>query len=152
MSDKIRGAIFNMLGDLGGLRVLDAFGGSGALSIEAVSRGAESAVSIDIDKQAYQTIITNINKLGLEGRIRAVRQNVATWSRDTSHEIFDVVLADPPYDAPRVSTITLLAAHVKSGGLLVLSWPGSEVLPELPHMKLISTKSYGDAQLGIYRR
>lgn len=154
MSDKIRGAIFNMLGDLNGLKVLDAFAGSGALAIEAISRGAASAVAVDSDKTAYQTISANLMTLGLQDDIRAIRQNVVTWSGENPHAKYDIVLADPPYDDLRVQYIERLASHVDAEGLLVLSWPGSVNPPDLTAfgLKLIQEKSYGDARLAIYRR
>jgi 16S rRNA (guanine966-N2)-methyltransferase len=61
MSDKMRGALFNALGDIDGLSVLDAFAGSGALAFEAVSRGAGHAVAIDVDKSAQRAIAENIS-------------------------------------------------------------------------------------------
>src|ERR1039458_7477259 len=73
MSDKVRGAIFGVLGDIKGLTVLDAFAGSGALAIEAISRGAKRAVAIEVDKGAHTVITENIKALGIEDRIKAVR-------------------------------------------------------------------------------
>src|ERR1700733_7722884 len=72
MSDKMRGALFNILGDVDDLIVLDAFGGSGALSLEAVSRGARSAIIMDSDRRAQQTIQENIQSLGLQDQIQLV--------------------------------------------------------------------------------
>ncbi|MEI6237412.1 MAG: RsmD family RNA methyltransferase [Candidatus Saccharibacteria bacterium] len=65
MSDKMRGALFNMLGDIEGLTVFDAFGGSGALSFEAISRGAKSAIITEVDKYAWAVIKQNSDKLKL---------------------------------------------------------------------------------------
>src|SRR6185369_4075488 len=92
-----RGALFNALGDLGGLHVLDAFAGSGACSIEAVSRGAASVLAIDIDPEAVKTIAENVRKLDLEDVITVRRKNISGWSRNNQDKKFDVVLADPPY-------------------------------------------------------
>lgn len=152
MSDKIRGAVFNILGDISDLTVLDAFAGSGALSIEAISRGAESALAIDNDKDAHQAIAKNVEALGLKDKIRVVRQNVGTWSADNQERHFDIVLADPPYDDVQLRYIELLAGHTAAGGLLVLSWPGGKEFPGLAGMDRISDKSYGDARLAVYRK
>src|SRR5262245_46897524 len=81
MSEKARGAIFNALGELSGLTVLDAFAGSGALTIEAISRGAESALAIDVDKYAYETIQANFKALKLDEKAIVMRKNVSGWSR-----------------------------------------------------------------------
>src|SRR5688500_6254990 len=82
MSDKARGALFNALGDIEGLTVLDAFAGSGALSFEAISRGAVSATAIDIDKAAYEAIQANVESLGLEDKVTVLRKNIGGWSRN----------------------------------------------------------------------
>src|ERR1700756_1715958 len=79
MSDKMRGALFNSLGELAGLSVLDAFAGSGALAFEAVSRGAKGAVAIDLDRSAQQAIAANITALGLQDQVKLVRASAGAW-------------------------------------------------------------------------
>ncbi|HSX05206.1 MAG TPA: RsmD family RNA methyltransferase [Candidatus Saccharimonadales bacterium] len=152
MSDKVRGALFNALGDLGGLTVLDAFAGSGACSIEAVSRGAASVLAIDVDVEAVKTIATNVKALGLADIIDVRRKNISGWSRNSQTKQFDIVLADPPYDDIRPDVLERLTVHVKPGGLFVLSWPGREAVREFGGLEQISSKNYGDAQLVFYRR
>lgn len=152
MSDKVRGALFNALGDLGGLQVLDAFAGSGACSIEAVSRGASHVLAIDVDVEAVKTIAANVRKLDLDERITVRRKNISGWSRNNQDRKFDVVLADPPYDDIRPDVLERLTAHVPPGGLFVLSWPGSEPVRPFAGLETLSHKSYGDAQLVFYRR
>lgn len=152
MSDKIRGALFNILGDISGLTVFDAFAGSGALSIEAISRGAASALAIDIDKEAYQTIQKNVEALKLNEKITVMRKNVAGWSRNNQHVQFDVVIADPPYNDIRPTLLQKLIPQVKPGGIFVLSWPGSEPVRAFNGVEVLTSKSYGDAQLVFYRK
>ncbi len=152
MSDKIRGALFNILGDISGLSVLDAFAGSGALSFEAISRGAASALAIDVDKYAHEAIQDNIKQLGLSDKVTVMRKNVAGWSRNNRHIQFDIVLADPPYDDIRPLLIKDLINQVKPDGLMVLSWPGSEKVRVFADVDVISSKAYGDAQLVFYRK
>ncbi|MDB5181755.1 MAG: putative Methyltransferase [Candidatus Saccharibacteria bacterium] len=152
MGDKIRGALFNILGDISGLTVLDAFSGSGALSIEAISRGAESAVAIDIDKEAYETIQANVEALQLKDKITVLRKNVAGWSRNNQAMTFDIVLADPPYNDIRPVLLQKLIFQTKEGGIFVLSWPGSEPVRKFDRTEVLTAKSYGDAQLVFYRR
>jgi 16S rRNA (guanine966-N2)-methyltransferase len=152
MGDKIRGALFNILGDIDGLTVLDAFAGSGALSFEAISRGAASALAIDIDKEAHQTIQANIALLGLNEQVIVMRKNVAGWSRNNKAKTFDLVLADPPYDDIRPQLLQSLVVQVKPDGLFVLSWPGSEPTRDFRNTTVLTTKSYGDAQLIFYRK
>ena len=150
MSDKIRGALFNMLGDLGGLNVLDAYAGSGALSIEAISRGAVSSLAIDLDKAAFQAIQANLETLGLQEQVQVLRKNVATWSNNNIAQKFDVVVADPPYNDVNPAVIGRLTRHVKPGGVFILSWPGGYTTPQYTQLKQVSLKSYGDAQLAAY--
>src|SRR5258708_5562120 len=83
MSENIRGALFNALGELGGLNVLDAFAGSGALGFEALSRGAKSAVLVEADRLAQKTIAENIQTLGLETRAKLVKASASAWLSTT---------------------------------------------------------------------
>lgn len=148
----MRGALFNMLGDIENLAVLDAFAGSGALAFEAISRGAASAVLIDADLSAQKAIVRNIRALNLDGQAKLIKASANAWLSTNVGKTFDIVLCDPPYDDLQVNLITRLASCVAPGGLLVLSWPGSEQLPTLPELSLIESRSYGDGQLGFYRR
>lgn len=152
MSDKIRGALFNILGDISGLTVFDAFAGSGALSIEAISRGAASALAIDIDKEAYETIQRNVEALKLEDRITVMRKNVAGWSRNNQHKQFDIVIADPPYNDIRPTLLQKLIPQVSPGGTFVLSWPGNEPVRKFEGVEVLTNKTYGDAQLVFYKK
>lgn len=152
MSDKVRGALFNALGDLDDLTVLDAFAGSGACSIEAISRGAAHVLAIDVDVEAVKTIAENVKTLGLTDVIDVRRKNISGWSRNSQDKQFDVVLADPPYDDIRPDVLERLTVHVRPGGLLVLSWPGSEAIRAFGGLEVVSHKTYGDAQLVFYRR
>jgi 16S rRNA (guanine966-N2)-methyltransferase len=151
MSDKVRGALFNALGELGGLTVLDAYAGSGACSIEAVSRGAASVLAIDVDPEAVKTIARNVKTLELTDQITVRCKNISGWSRNNQDKRFDVVLADPPYDDIRPDILERLMVHVRPGGILVLSWPGSEPVRDFAGTKVVSHKTYGDAQLVFYR-
>jgi 16S rRNA (guanine966-N2)-methyltransferase len=152
MSDKIRGAIFNMLGDINGLTVLDAFAGSGALSFEAISRGAKEAVALDVDTDAYKAIQGNIQSLGLQPSIKAIRTNSRGWSKRNQDHRFDLIMCDPPYDNTQPEIIERLANHVKIDGLLILSLPPHADVRLKDNFSRISAKSYGDATLSVYRR
>jgi 16S rRNA (guanine966-N2)-methyltransferase len=154
MSDKMRGALFNMLGDIHGLTVLDAFSGTGALSFEAVSRGASSAIAIEIDRQAQQTIARNIDALDVADTVTLVQASAGAWLHKRPHDLFDLVLCDPPYDHLKLNLNLLqrLARRIKQGGVLVLSWPGSEPPFDFPELVLVEQRNYGDAQLVFYRK
>ena len=150
MGDKVRGALFNVLGDIKGLSVLDAFSGSGALAIEAVSRGASDVWAIEKDAAAYECIVSNLEVLEIT-TIKATRANVSSWSSNNTDVLFDIVLCDPPYDAVPEGLIRKLARHVKPGGTLVLSWPASEKLPKLTGLRLIQDQAYAEARLAFYK-
>jgi 16S rRNA (guanine966-N2)-methyltransferase len=152
MSDRVRGALFNALGDITGLTVLDAFSGSGALAFEAVSRGATKVLAIDNDRSAQRTIAENIKILGISRQVRLVSSGIGGWLSTTSEdELFDIVLCDPPYQDLQLSVITRLNERVATGGTLVLSWPGKVAAPGFDGFTVVLQKNYGDAQLIFYQ-
>jgi len=151
MSDKMRGALFNSLGDIDGLTVLDAFAGSGALGFEAASRGAADVIALDKDRQAQKAIESNISELGLQKKIKLVKASANAWL-STSDELFDIVLCDPPYEDPQPPLLSKLAERVKTGGIVALSLP-PDLDPRLDErFERILDKDYGDGQLVFYRR
>jgi 16S rRNA (guanine966-N2)-methyltransferase len=151
MSDKVRGGLFNALGDIEGLTVLDAFAGSGALSFEAASRGASHCIAIEADRRAQATINKNIAALGLQNTVQAVNAYCASWSGRHQREVFDVLLMDPPYDNLQIADMEKLVRHLKPEGIMAVSWPGKLDRVELAKLTVVSRKNYGDAQLVFYR-
>ncbi len=152
MSEKVRGAIFGALGDIKGLSVLDAFAGSGALAIEAISRGAKSAVAIEVDKGAHTVITTNLKDLGIEDRVKAIRAFAGAWSTRHQAQFFDLIFVDPPYDNVPYRDLKSLPRHLADGGTLVLSWPGREQPLKFEGLTPVHDKNYGDAQLVFYQK
>lgn len=151
MSDRVRGGLFNTLGDIVGLSVLDAFAGSGALSFEAVSRGASSALAIESDRTAQIQIEANIKALNIKGRVKLIRSSSNAWLSTTPNAMFDIILCDPPYDDLQQSLLSRLAERIKPDGLLVLSWPTGVEAPSFNHCEIVVERNYGDAQLYFYR-
>lgn len=152
MSDKMRGALFNMLGDIVGLTVFDAFGGSGALSFEAISRGANSAIITEVDKYAWAVIKQNIEKLKIDSQVKVIRANATEWSKNNYETKFDLVFCDPPYDKIKVDQLKLLTNNAKKGGMLVLSLPSKIVAPLFDTFELLRSSNYGDGSLAFYRK
>lgn len=153
MSEKIRGALFNILGDIDGLTFLDAFAGSGALAVEAISRGAKSVVAIDQDGPAHATLDKNVTRNHLSKQINAVRANTGGWSIHNMEKKFDILLLDPPFDDIQENLLAnLIKRHVKKKGLAVLSCPGQYAAPEFERTEIVSEKTYGDARLVFYRK
>jgi 16S rRNA (guanine966-N2)-methyltransferase len=95
-ADKVREALFSILGDVSGLRVLDLYAGSGALGIEALSRGAAAATFVERSPQAVAALRRNLDAVGSEGEVR--RQDVLRFLA-SAEGAFDLVFLDPPYDS-----------------------------------------------------
>ncbi len=151
MSEKIRGALFNALGDITGLVVLDAFAGTGAIGVEALSRGAARVFAVEINPDAFDILQENRDIVTDASRMTVHRANVKTWLGNHADLDFDLVIADPPYDAIGMNAIEACSHHVKINGILVLSLPPAEHI-SFKHLKKIDEKTYGDAKLVFYRR
>lgn len=150
MSDKARGALFNVLGDIEDLTVLDAFAGSGALSFEAISRGAASAVAIDNDRTAQWTIAKNIHELRLNQQVQLIKASANAWLETNPDVTFDVILCDPPYSDLQHILLQRLAERLTPDGVFVLSWPGDQEPPVLAGLKQLERKNYGDMMLVFF--
>lgn len=152
MSDKLKSAIFNVLGDISGLTVLDAFAGTGALSFEAISRGVSSAVLIEHDKRAVVTLQKNIEQLGLSDVAKLTPAYTRSWSTRHKAKQFELIFADPPFDDLQEKTIGLLPDHLAPGGTLILNFPARERPPyELNKLNLVKQKTHGTSQLLFYK-
>ena len=144
MGERERLALFNMLTEyVPGAKVLDAFSGSGALGIEAVSRGALTVEFVEKNPKACQVIRDNLKKLGLEAKV--IKSSVLDYDSDTQ---FDLILADPPYTDFKMEEVKHLLQFLKSGGVLALSHPGDA--PNLPKMELIRSRKYAGASISLY--
>ncbi len=151
MGDRIRGSLFNIIGDISGLAVLDAFAGSGSLGLEALSRGAKSTTFIERDRKAQQVIDENIATLGVQNEAKLIRGSVAGWDETAPDAQFDLIFADPPYNDLQLSTVFRLKNHLKPKGLMILSYPGRESAPTVNGVVVVDNRSYGDAALAFYR-
>jgi 16S rRNA (guanine966-N2)-methyltransferase len=147
-ADRVREALFSMLGDVAGASVLDLYAGSGALGIEALSRGADSAVFVERDAQAVAAIERNLAAVGVEATV--VRQDVVRFLA-RADGAFDLVFCDPPYDsasrlagqlADRLPALTAEDARIVTESdkrnPLVLPFP------------LLVERAYGDTRIAIH--
>lgn len=150
MGSREKIALFNMISDyLPGAFVLDAYAGSGALGIEALSRGAAFTLFIDNDRRAVKVIQENLRRLGLFGiRGGALLGDAITMTK-TASDRFSIVLADPPYDKYAPEMITGLANVVADDGLLVASTPVDP--PEIHGFQLLKHRKYARCHISIYR-
>ncbi len=151
MADRVKNALFNFLGDISGLEILDPFGGSGGVSFEAVSRGAKSSQVIERKYQAFKVIKDNIELLGLQDEVKASHASCHAWSENNQDQKFDLILANPPFWDMQFSTVFDLVKHLKPKGLMVLCHPGREALPTVNGVVVVDNHNYGDAALTLYR-
>jgi 16S rRNA (guanine966-N2)-methyltransferase len=152
MSERIRNALFNSLGkSVEDATVLDAFAGTGAIGIEALSRGAKHATFIERDRTAQQILAGNIDTLGLADRTKLIKAPVASWIDTYDGPKFDLIFADPPYHDTQFSTVFSLLGLLKPSALMVLSHPGRSESPTRPGVVVVDNRSYGDATLTFYR-
>ncbi len=151
MSEKIRGALFNSLGDISELVVLDAFAGTGAVAIEALSRGAIRVYAVDRDQDAFDVLQQNRDAVTDETELSVHRANVKSWLKQQNGLEFDLVIADPPYDAIGMNALDQCAAATKPGGLLIVSLPVAERI-SFKNCRQIDEKTYGNAKLVYFRK
>jgi 16S rRNA (guanine966-N2)-methyltransferase len=151
-SDRVRENIFNLVGPVDGARVLDLFAGSGALGIEALSRGAAGAVFVELDADAVRTIKRNLDHVRLTGA-RVVHGDVLrTIAQEaTAGAKYDLVLVDPPYGM-LTEIQTRLARHLPpllaADGLLVVE-TDARVEPELP-LPVRTSRKYGQTRVTLF--
>jgi 16S rRNA (guanine(966)-N(2))-methyltransferase RsmD len=158
-SDRVREALFSVLGPLDGMRVLDLYAGSGALAIEALSRGAEWAVLVEKARDALMALRANLADLELEARSVVIASPVErSLGAVLEHGPFDVVFADPPYAQLRAGHVTLAlesmlceARCFGSDARLVLEHAARDQPPALRGAELGRTRRYGDTALSLYR-
>ena len=151
MSERVKSAVFNTLGDLHDLTILDAFAGSGALGLEAISRGAKYVQAIEIDTKAYKIIVKNKERFEIGDSYKITRANCASWSKRNKDERFDIVFADPPFDKLRPDDLDQLARHVTEGGLFIVSYSSRSDTPEVEGMMVTDSRFYGDQAIAYYR-
>ena len=151
-ADKVREALFSILGPLDGVRVADLYAGSGALGIEALSRGAASAVFVESDRGAARVIEENLAALEAEGAEVLVRDVLAFLrGRDPGAAPFDLVFCDPPYDAAgeiaRPLSELLPRSAAPDARIVTESAKRNPLALELP---LLDERTYGDTRIAIH--
>jgi 16S rRNA (guanine966-N2)-methyltransferase len=158
--DRVKAAIFSSLADrIPGACVLDLFAGTGALGIEALSRGAGSVVFVDEDRQSISAIKKNLAKTKLQGRVR--QQEVFRFLQQADpREKFDIIFADPPYDKPesdesfteKLLSNRQLADLLEPGGIFVLEKRPDENLPDIEPWEIVRARTYGTTEVLFLQR
>jgi 16S rRNA (guanine966-N2)-methyltransferase len=147
-SDRVREAAFNLIGPVDGAVVLDLFAGSGAMGLEALSRGAASAVFVENDRDACRTIQRNVEKLRVTGANLVQRD--ALQALATDRRTYDLILCDPPYgyaDHDRLGPY--LARALAPDGLLVFE-SGTRNEPAVVGLRVRTSRTYGSARLTLF--
>ncbi len=157
-SDKVREALFSILGpEVEGAAVLDLFAGTGALALEALSRGAREAVLVEDQAAALEVLRRNLETLGVAERTRVLPVPVqrALNTLAGRGEKFNLVFLDPPYGRGLAgATLKALAAAglLAPEAVVVAEHSPREILPEhLGHLRLSRSRRYGDTQVAFYR-
>lgn len=157
-TDRVREALFSSISHrVPGASVLDLFAGSGALGIEALSRGAGGATFVEKNRDTAKLLSRNIRDLGLEGRSRLLHREARRALRLLEDEgrSFDLVFLDPPYRGPHLEeALQLLAesALIEPKGLIVAEHPVDVPLAVPPGIHVVSTKRYGTTVLSFVQR
>lgn len=151
MSQKARAAIFDVLGDIEGMSVLDLYAGSGAVGLEAISRGANQVTFIEENAQVASVIRRNVQKLDVS-TATIVNKSVELWFKEAKKVTFNIILADPPYAQFNSSFFERATGILAESGIMVLSHASKIPAPELKSLQLVQHKSYGDSALSFYKR
>lgn len=154
-SDRVKEAIFAMLGTVEGEAVLDLFAGTGALGIEALSRGAKRAVFVERDRGALTALTANLQSLGLQEGEAEVRrgQTLGTLrSARTGAETYDLVLIDPPYRraSDLAGELSLALSPLLAPQARVVVESDRRAPMELP-WEIVKERRYGDTSITIHR-
>jgi 16S rRNA (guanine966-N2)-methyltransferase len=154
----VREALFSIVGPVAGLDVLDLFAGSGALGLEALSRGAASAVLVERDRRAADCIRANAQTLGLDDRVRVVARDwrAALAAERAAGRAFGLCLCDPPYsltDRVVAQLGALLEPLVAAPGIVVIEHSAARPPPEPSGLEIVSRtdRTYGDTGISVMR-
>jgi 16S rRNA (guanine(966)-N(2))-methyltransferase RsmD len=153
-SEKVREALFNILGSVEGDRVLDLFAGSGALGIEALSRGAAHVTFVDAGKPALMAVRANLDQLGIADRATVIAADaVATAGRLVPAEPWRVVFVDPPYasELAQQAVLAIPVSHLAPGAVVVIEHDRRNAPPEaLGSLLRTDQRRYGDTMISFF--
>ncbi len=155
-TDRVKEAAFNLIQMyVPGARVLDMFAGSGALSFEALSRGARSAVLIDRDRRSVDIIKKNAEALRFGGLCTIVNGSCFDYLKRYSGEKFDIVFMDPPYNMGLIEPALEAAAEsgaLSENGIIVLESDSTDFRDEFSGLEIIKQRRYGRTYITVYSR
>jgi len=147
-SDRVREAAFNLIGPVKAATVLDLFAGSGAMGLEALSRGAAAATFVENDRDACRTIDRNLEKLGLTGA--AVLERDVFQALAADRRTYDLILCDPPYGFDQDARMAPYLARALAPDGLVVYETTSRREPALDGLRVRTSRTYGSARLTLF--
>lgn len=153
-TDKVKEAVFSIIQfELEGRRILDLFAGSGQLGIEALSRGAESAVFVDADKNAVRIIKDNLAKTKLDYKATVAQTDSLAFLSMTDR-VFDIAFLDPPFSTGLLEkALAKVEPHIAEGGLVVCEHPFADELPDTQGgLEKQKTYKYSKTAVTVYRK
>jgi 16S rRNA (guanine966-N2)-methyltransferase len=152
LSDRAKTSLFNIITPkIEGASVLDLYAGSGALGIEALSRGAKHATFVDISKKAVESIQRNLAKTHLIERAIVENENIIMFLKEADEE-YDIIFVCPPYDDVVYHFVERAAEYVAPGGLLIFEHHIKDKFREIKSLRKIDERSYGIVNFEIYQR
>ncbi|MGB8930949.1 MAG: 16S rRNA (guanine(966)-N(2))-methyltransferase RsmD [Anaeromyxobacteraceae bacterium] len=153
-SDKVRGAVFNLLGQFfDGGAVLDLYAGTGALALEALSRGCDRAVCVEADRGAAEVVQRNAESCGYGTRVEVLRGRVEQALGRLAPGTFDLVFIDPPYAEGPEAALEAVAPLVREGGRVIAEHDARRPPGErYGALGLLDRRGYGDTGVSIYVR
>ncbi len=154
-TDRVRESLFNLISDfVVEAKVLDLFGGSGALSLEALSRGAHNSVICDIDQRAINLINQNAENLKLCDKLKVFNKSAEQFL-DKNNDNFDIIFLDPPYNkgiiAPIIEKIISTNA-LSEEGIIVLESDNTDEHGEFLGLSILKQRKYGRTYITVYKR
>jgi 16S rRNA (guanine966-N2)-methyltransferase len=152
-SEKVREAIFNILPDVEGMQVLDLFAGSGALGLEALSRGAAHATFVDQGKAALTSVRANLRELGIEARATVLAGDAVTLAaRHVPATSWQLVFIDPPYRSDLAVRSAAALAHLAADAVVVIEHDRRNAPPDrIGSLLRTDERRYGDTMVSFYR-
>ncbi len=153
-TDKVKEAVFSTIQfEIEGRRILDLFAGSGQLGIEALSRGAESAVFVDADKNAVRIVKENLAKTKLDYKATVAQTDSLAFLSMTDR-IFDIAFLDPPFSTGLLEkALAKVESHIAEGGLVICEHPFADELPEIQGgLEKQKTYKYSKTAVTVYRK
>jgi 16S rRNA (guanine966-N2)-methyltransferase len=149
-SDRVRESAFNLVGPVDGAVALDLYAGSGALGLEALSRGAASVVFVETDRDALRTIERNLDKLRLPGARVVPHDVTAVLAQETAAgRKYDLVLVDPPYAMTDYTTLARYLPHVLADEGVLVFETDARVEPGLP-LEVRKCRVYGGTRVTLF--